>query len=143
MAVNMAAVWLVVLMCFSFVVVCICLWRASENRIAFNVLQDLQAQSKSLDAECGNLKSRIEDAEEAFQEFRKDLGRLAEAFSGMKEGGAAEVVSALDAMESLKRQCAACESQWQAIAERLDAQGARVLELEHRVSVAKPVVPES
>lgn len=143
MAVNASIVWIIILMCFSFFVVCVCLWRASENRLSLAAFQDLQVKVGAMELECGRLKKHVEKAEEDVRGFRKNLESLESALDGMKSGGAAEVVSALDAMKKLERSCAACELQWQAMAERLDAQGARVLELEHRVSVEKPTVPEA
>ena len=142
MTVNMGIVWLIILMCFSFFAVCVCLWRASENRLAAMSVVDLKTKLQTVDEDRKAIKERMDEVEDSLNFIRNEVVRLSESFNGMRSGSAKDAVSALDVVKELESRCRECESQWQAIAERLDAQGARVLELEHRVSVAKPVVPE-
>ena len=87
MVVDVAVLWLWILMCLAMCVMMICVLRLAETALARKRLADLQVR----------------------------IARLEEAVDGMKG---------------------------MAMAERLDAQGARILELEHKVSLCDTVVPE-
>lgn len=114
MVVDVAVLWLWILMCLAMCVMMICVLRLAETALARKRLADLQAR----------------------------IARLEEAVDGMKGANASKALESLSGIDGLKEQCDESTKRWMAMAERLDAQGARILELEHRVSLCDTVVPE-
>lgn len=73
--------------------------------------------------------------------LKKRLDAIETAFRQTRDENGAKILERFESLKDLEKQCAEASEQWKAMAERLDAQGARVLELEHRVSIKDTVVP--
>lgn len=146
--VNMTTIWLWIWLFFSLGLLLICAWRLMQDKTAISRIEKLE---KGL-AEASELKIRIERNEAGIdaalrrpimdEKCRNDMKALSDFCSGTMDAlnrAAKEVKEEFEAQEKERK---GIIERWLALSERLDAQGARIQELEAKVKMGFPTVPE-
>lgn len=143
--VSMTTIWLWIWLFFSLGLLLICAWRLAANKFIYDRVNALEKQAANISALkdwMHRLEAKLDDAANRpfiDEKCRNDFKALRDFCNGT-----------MDALERVSREELAKQEKdmqsnlerWQALAERLDAQGARIQELEAKVKIGFPTVPE-
>lgn len=146
--VNMTTIWLWIWLFFSLGLLLICAWRLMQDKTAISRIEKLE---KGL-AEASELKIRIERNEAGIdaalrrpimdEKCRNDMKALSDFCSGTMDALNRAAKEAKEEFEAQEKERKGIIERWLALSERLDAQGARIQELEAKVKIGFPTVPE-
>lgn len=143
--VSMTTIWLWIWLFFSLGLLLICAWRLTGDKFIRDRVHRLENSTAKINAMndfIAKLQARLDElSKRPFidEKCRNDFKALRDFCSGT-----------MDALERVSREELAKQEKdmqsnlerWQALAERLDAQGARIQELEAKVKIGFPTVPE-
>lgn len=150
--VNMTTIWLWVWLFFSLGLLLICAWKLVQNKFLLERMELLGSRTAALEKSVLELQALKDAAEHANaridalakhpftdEKCRNEMKALSDFCSGTMDALNRISKEELAAQEKDRQDS---RERWLAITERLDAQGARIQELEAKVKIGFPTVPE-
>lgn len=146
--VNMTTIWLWIWLFFSLGLLLICAWRLVTNKFIYDRVNALEKQASDIPVLkdwMHRLEAKLDEiASRPFidEKCRNDMKALSDFCSGTMDALNRAAKEAKEEFEVQEKERKGIIERWLAISERLDAQGARIQELEAKVKIGFPTVPE-